>query len=143
MGLGRESWLGGGGGKQTDMCALGKAVWRVEEEWTPEPCESPGCDWGSTNWLQLPRFYLCTPSLRMDSSHATKSCVLILLVALLCAERGEMENGRGAGGYNGDGKGPQGCGYTCTSTVCLVTAMCWGHGIGDGLMMGEASSAGC
>ena len=30
MGLGRESWLGGGGGKQADMCALGKAVWRVE-----------------------------------------------------------------------------------------------------------------
>ena len=94
------------------------------EEWTPEPCESPGCDWGSAYWLQLPRFYLCTPSLRMDSSHATKSCVLILLVTLLCAERGEMENERGAGGYNGDGKGTLVCGYTCTSIVCLVSEAC-------------------
>ena len=44
---------------------------------------------GSINWLQLPRFYLCSPSLRMDTSHTTKSCVLILLVALLCAERAQ------------------------------------------------------
>jgi hypothetical protein len=55
-------------------------------------------------------FYLCSSSPRMDNSHATKSCVLILLVALLRAERGEMENERGAGRYNGDGNGPQGCG---------------------------------
>ena len=79
-----------------------------------------GCDQGSINWLQLPRFYLCSPSLRMDTSHTTKSCVLILLVALLCAGRGEVENERGAEGYNGDGKGPQGCGYTYTSIVCPV-----------------------
>uniref|UniRef100_A0A8C6HT66 Uncharacterized protein n=1 Tax=Mus spicilegus TaxID=10103 RepID=A0A8C6HT66_MUSSI len=31
----------------------------------------------------------------MDSCHTTKSCVFILLVALLCAERCEMENERG------------------------------------------------
>ena len=79
-------------------------------------------------------FYLCSSSPRMDNSHATKSCVLILLVVLLCAERGEMKNGRGAEGYNGDGKGPQGCGYTCTSIVCPVPEMCWGHGIGNGLV---------
>ena len=101
-----------------------------------------GCDWGSINWLQLPRFYLCSPSLRMDTSHTTKSCLLILLVALLCAERGEVENERGAEGYNGDGKGPQGCGYTYTSIVCPVPEMCWGHGIGNGLVVGEAFCGG-
>ena len=85
---------------------------------------------GSINWLQLPRFYLCSPSPRMDSCHTTKSCVLILLVILLCAERGEVENERGAEGYNGDGKGPQGCGYTYTSIVCPVPEVCRGLGIG-------------
>ena len=92
-----------------------------------------GCDWRFINWLRLPRFHLCTLSPRMDSSHATRSCVLILLVALLCAERGEMEDEREAGGYSRDGKGPQGCGYTCTSIVCPVHKVCWGQGIGDWL----------
>ena len=89
---------------------------------------------GSINWLQLPRFYLCSPSLRMDSTHATKSCLLILLVALLCAGRGEVDNERRAEGYNGDEKGIQGCGYTCTSIVCPVPEVCWDHGIGNGLV---------
>ena len=71
----------------------------------------------------------------MDSSHATRSCVLIFFVALLCAERGELENERGAVGYNGDGKGPQGCGYTCTSIVCVVTEVSWSKGIRNWLVM--------
>lgn len=33
--------------------------------------------------------YACTPYPRMNSSHAMKSCVLILLVALLCAEKAQ------------------------------------------------------
>ena len=74
----------------------------------------------------------------MDNPHAivcSNSCVLILLVALLCAERGQMENERGTGGYNGDGKGPQGCGYTCTSIVCVVTEVSWSKGIRNWLVM--------
>lgn len=78
----------------------------------------------------------------MDTSHEIKSCVLILLVTLLCAERGKMHNERGAEGYNGYGNGPQGCGYTCTSIVCMVTEVCWGHGIGNWFVVGEASCAG-
>lgn len=53
-----------------------------------------GRDWESINCLQFPRLYLCTPSRRMNGSCATKSCVLILLLALLCAERGEVESER-------------------------------------------------
>ncbi|XP_032746768.1 lymphocyte antigen 6B-like [Rattus rattus] len=39
--------------------------------------------------MQFPRFSLCTPSPRMNSSCAMKSCVLILLLPLLCAERAQ------------------------------------------------------
>lgn len=74
----------------------------------PEPGQSESSRdviGGTINYLQRPRFYLCTPYPRMNSSHAMKSCVLILLVALLCAEKGEMENERWAGGSSGDLKG--------------------------------------
>lgn len=87
---------------------------------------------GTINQLQLLRFCLCILSPRMNSSHAMKTCVLILLVALLCAERGEL------------GKGLRVGGTPCIFTVCPVPEVCWGQGMPsvDWCVMGELSWSG-
>lgn len=74
-------------------CRQTSIPWRKLCVWRGSGCLScvgaQGRDWESINWLQFPRFYLCTPSPRMNGSCATKSCVLVLLLALLCAERAQ------------------------------------------------------